>query len=371
LIYQFTRRPDGTYFVPIASEGIRNIFGCSPEDVVDDFSPISRVIYPKDLERVIRDIEYSAEHLSYFTCEFRVQIPGREIQWVYSTSTPERLPDGSVTWYGFIVDITDKKLAEEALRESEGKFRKLNEKLEERVEERTIQLREANQELEAFSYSVSHDLRSPLRHINGFAEILTKQYSDQLPEDARKHLNTITASAKRLGTLIDDLLSFSRTGRSELKKSTLKMNQIIEESLIQIKPSLKDRKIDWEISKLPDAMGDYNLMRLVWINLLDNAVKYTRTKEKAVIKIGYKDEKQETVFFIKDNGAGFDMKYAHKLFGVFQRLHSSTQFEGTGIGLANVRRIVLRHGGRIWAEAKTNLGATFYFSIPKERKDKR
>jgi PAS domain S-box-containing protein len=369
LIYQFTRRTDGTYFVPIASEGIRNIFGCSPEDVLDDFGPISRVIYPEDMERVIRAIEYSAKHMTFFNCEFRVQLPGREIQWIYSNSTPERLPDGSVTWYGFNVDITQKKLVEEALRESEGRFRKLNEKLEERVEERTIQLREANQELEAFSYSVSHDLRSPLRHINGFAEILAKQYSHQLPEDARKHLNTITASAKRMGTLIDDLLSFSRTGRSEFKKSTLKMNQVIEEALIQIKPSIKDRKIDWKISRLPDVLGDYNLIRSVWINLLDNAAKYTRFREKAVIQIGFKEEKRETVFFIKDNGAGFDMKYAHKLFGVFQRLHSSTQFEGTGIGLANVRRIVLRHGGRTWAEAIPDKGATFYFSIPKEMGD--
>jgi signal transduction histidine kinase/ligand-binding sensor protein len=362
LIYQFTRRPDGTYFVPVASEGIKNIFGCSPEDVANDFAPIARVLYPDDAERVIADIEYSASHLTYFTCEFRVQIPGKPIQWLFSRSSPEKLPDGSITWFGFNTDITYRKEAEEAIR-----F--LNSELEQRVIDRTSQLEAANKELEAFSYSVSHDLRSPLRHINGFAEILTSKYSEQVPEEARKYLNTIVSSARKMGTLIDDLLSFSRTGRSELKKSRLKMDQVIEDALTHIKDSLADRKIKWEISKLPVVEGDYNLLRQAFVNLLDNAVKYSRTREVAVIQIGYTEEKREYIFFIKDNGVGFDMKYADKLFGVFQRLHSSTQFEGTGIGLANVQRIIQRHGGRIWAEAEPDRGAVFYFSIPKKMED--
>jgi PAS domain S-box-containing protein len=770
LIFQFTRRPDGTYCVPVASEGIKNIFGCSPEDVVNDFTPISNVLYPEDAERVVVDIEYSAKHLTYFICEFRVLIPGMPVQWILSRSTPEKLPDGSITWYGFNANITNRKEVEEALRESEEKYRymfvnnpqpmwiydletlfflevndaavkhygysreeflkmtlkdirppedveallkdvqltrktlnpagewrhlkkngelinveiishsvsfnnrkarhvmitditerkrteeqlrksetrfqlmfdhatfgivicqlirdksgkavnylylqanesitrhvgikpidvldkkgsevisgeeleilvekfktvvesgipfeyqqffstfnrtidiqiihivddyfsvvffditekkqseykinKLNERLEllidvikdlsiasdleaimkivkrsvrklvnadgstfvlldgdscyyadedtisplwkgqrfplnscisgwamlnkqsvkiediysdpripveayrttfvkslamvpirisdplgaigaywsiksvpsetdiqllqtladataraveniqftegleNMVNIRTSQLEAANKELEAFSYSVSHDLRAPLRHINGFAEIITKQYSDQLPEEAKKHLNTITGSAKKMGTLIDDLLSFSRTSRAEMKKSTLKMNQVIEDALAQIKPSFKDRKITWKILPLPDVHGDYNLLRMAWINLLDNAVKYTKHKEKAVIQIGYKEEKREIVFYIKDNGVGFDMKYADKLFDVFQRLHSSAQFDGTGIGLANVQRIILRHGGRIWAEAETDKGAAFYFSIPNKQEAK-
>ncbi len=359
LIYQFTRKPDGTYCVPVASEGIRNIFGCSPEDVLTDFAPIARVIYPEDAERVISDIEYSAENLTYFTCEFRVQIPGRPVQWIFSRSSPERLPDGSITWYGFNTDITYRKVADEAIRN-------LNSELEKRVIERTAQLEAANKELEAFSYSVSHDLRAPLRHINGFAEILTQQYSSELTEEARRHLNTIVGSAQRMGTLIDDLLSFSRTGRAELKKSSFIMNQVVNDALSPIKASITNRKIDWEISPLPEIFGDYSLLRIVWINLLDNALKYTKDKRKAVIRVGYKDLDKEYVFHVKDNGVGFDMKYAQKLFGVFQRLHSSSEFEGTGIGLANVQRIILRHGGRAWAEAKPDKGATFYFSIPKE-----
>jgi light-regulated signal transduction histidine kinase (bacteriophytochrome) len=195
------------------------------------------------------------------------------------------------------------------------------------------------------------------------------KYSDQLPAEANKYINTITDSAKKMGKLIDDLLSFSRTGRSELNKSNLDMNSVIEDALVQIKLNAADRKIEWEISKLPVANGDYNLLRMVWSNLLDNAVKYTRNKEKAVIQIGSKEETTETVFFIKDNGAGFDMKYAQKLFGVFQRMHSDSEFEGTGIGLANVRRIILRHGGQTWAEAEPDNGASIYFSLPKEIKN--
>jgi len=334
----------------------------------------------------------AAQKINYFT-EYRI----RRADGVYRNFMVRGIPllntDGSCKeWVGTCIDITERKLAEETLvksrmslqealedsnrgrqtllsvledqRRADKEIQRLNVELEHRVIERTSQLEAVNKELEAFSYSVSHDLRAPLRHINGFADILTKQYSDQLPEDARKHLYTIIGSAKKMGTLIDDLLSFSRTGRAELKKSTLKMNQVIEDALEQIKPSLKDRKIGWEISPLPEIHGDYNLLRLAWINLMDNAVKYTRNKEKAVIQIGYKEEKREIVFYIKDNGVGFDMKYAEKLFGVFQRLHSSSEFDGTGIGLANVHRIILRHGGRTWAEAETDKGATFYFSLP-------
>ena len=358
LIFQFTRKPDGNYCVPIASEGIFNIFGCSPEDVLDDFGPIARVIYPEDAERVIREIEYSADHLTYFTCEFRVHIPGREIQWIYSNSTPERLPDGSVTWYGFNMDITKRKITEEEIRI-------LNETLEQRVKERTTQLEAANRELEAFSYSVSHDLRAPLRHINGYVELLNERFKDNLPEKALHYLSIITNAAKQMGTLIDDLLQFSRTGRQELHKAKFDMNVLINEVLEKIEPDIRNRNITWTIQKLPIVFGDYSLLKQVWVNLLDNAVKYTKFKVLAEITIDFREEKENFVFCVRDNGVGFDMKYATKLFGVFQRLHSQTEFEGTGIGLANVQRIIHKHNGNIWVEAELDKGAKFFFSIPK------
>lgn len=359
LIFQFTRKLDGSYCVPIASEGIRNIFGCTPEDVINDFTPIASVLYPEDAERVIREIEYSAEHLTFFTCEFRVQIPGREIQWIYSNSSPERLPDGSITWYGFNTDITPRILAEKAIRE-------MNETLEQRVAERTTQLEMANSEMEAFSYSVSHDLRAPLRHINGYVDLLNDRFKENLPEKAQHYLSTISSATKQMGNLIDDLLQFSRTGRQELHKTRFDMNTLFTEVFDKMKPDLKDRNIIWNVQKLPMVFGDYSLLKQVWVNLLDNAVKYTRLENTTEISINYTEEGGNFVFLIRDNGVGFNMKYASKLFGVFQRLHSQAEFEGTGIGLANVHRILQKHDGKIWAEAELNKGATFYFSLPKK-----
>lgn len=353
-----TRISDGKFMN--ANESFCKMFEFNLDDVIDHTSTELNMWTPEERKKLIKKQLESGGLNNY---ELTAQTKhGKPIYLLFSSR--EMKIKGEMCHLTTLIDVTDRKQAEELLK-------KLNNELEFRVAERTSQLEAANKELEAFSYSVSHDLRSPLRHINGFTEILAKQYSDQLPEEARKFLNTITGSAQKMSTLIDDLLSFSRTGRAELKKSTIKMNQLIEDALAQIKPLLKDRKVDWKISPLPEVHGDYNLLRQVWINLLENAVKYTRTREDAIIQIGFENGKKEIVFYIQDNGVGFDMKYADKLFGVFQRLHSSSQFDGTGIGLANVQRIILRHSGRVWAKAETEKGATFYFSIPKEMEDKR
>jgi light-regulated signal transduction histidine kinase (bacteriophytochrome) len=228
-------------------------------------------------------------------------------------------------------------------------------------------LESANKELEAFSYSVSHDLKAPLRHITGYISLLVKKYIDLLPEEGRHYLDNISYSAKNMGELIDGLLQFSKTGRIDMNQRLLDINGIVDTLIQPIKEEDTEHRIELNINPLPLAFGDFNMIKSVWSNLIENAVKFTKNKDLAKITIGAEENEKDTIYYIKDNGAGFDMNYATKLFAVFQRLHSREDYDGTGIGLATVQRIITRHGGKTWAEGKVGEGATFYFSLIKRK----
>ena len=289
--------------------------------------------------------------------EIRNRARDQSFYWVDTTIVPFLNEDGRPRQYVAIrTDITERKRAE-------AEILQLNAELEERVARRTAELEAANRELEAFSYSISHDLRAPLRAINGFAEIVLEDFSPQLPAEARGYLERIRNGGRRMGELIDDLLAFARLSRQSLNRRPVDLNRLAREALEELQPLVAGRQLELRLGELPVCHGDPVLLKQVCINLLSNAVKYTRDRRPAIVEFGHEQAAGEAVYFVADNGVGFDMQYAHKLFGVFQRLHRVDEFEGTGVGLAIVQRIVHRHGGRVWARAELDRGATFYFTL--------
>jgi len=322
-----------------------------------DHRLINSGYHPKEF---IRELWATIGHGRVWHGELKNRAKDGTFYWVDTTIVPFLNDDGRPRQYVAIrADITERKAAEETIL-------RLNAELEQRVLERTAQLELTNRELEAFSYSVSHDLRTPLRAIDGFSQAVLEDFGPMLPEEGQRQLHTIRSSAQRMGALIDDLLTFARLNRQDLNKRAIDTARIVRETLTELGFPWTDRRIEVRVGHLSPGMGDPVLIRQVWLNLIANALKYTRRRDLAEIEIGEADIEGRRAFFVRDNGVGFDMRYASKRFGVFQRLHRIEDYEGTGVGLATVQRIVQRHGGRVWAEAAVDQGATFYFHLGAE-----
>lgn len=313
-------------------------------------------VLPDDLEHADSCFAKAME-TGHFSMECRIRWPDASIHWISLEGSVSRDETGKpVRMRGVLTDITERRETELAIERQREELARFN-----------SELAAANKELEAFSYSVSHDLRAPLRHIDGFTRILKEEYLAALPEDAHKYLDRIIQAANHMGRLVDDLIDLARIGRKELKLQKTNLNEIVAGEIASLSSVIGDRKIDWRMASLPEMDCDPGLLKLVFSNLLANAVKFTRTRECAVIEIGAGKLNGITNIFVRDNGVGFDPKYADKLFGVFQRLHRQDEFEGTGVGLATVQRIIHRHSGIIWAESQLNHGATFYFTLEKSK----
>ncbi len=341
------------------SEEEYRIYGLDPTGPSPAYDEmLAKCIHPDDVALLHESFTKAMQSCSVYQLEHRIVRPDGSVRWVYDLAHPYFDDQGELVRYvGTTLDITERKRGVEALR-------MLTAELERRVRERTAQLERANKELEAFSYSVSHDLRAPLRHIHGYTEMLARDVGDRLSENGRHFLQTILAASQEMSTLIDDLLAFSRVGRAEMREVRVELDTVVQEALRGLESATSGRNIVWKIPPLPAVQGNPAMLRQVFANLLGNALKYTRPRDPAKIEVGCAGEENgQVILFVRDNGVGFDPCYAGKLFGVFQRLHRADEFEGTGIGLANVRRIIARHGGRTWAEGALNQGATFFFTL--------
>jgi len=356
MLYSFWRGTDGRAAFPYASPAFLSLFELDAEELAKDASSFFRLGNPEEVAAVTESVLASERDLTLWRQQFRSTAPKLGEVWLEAHSMPVRESDGSTTWHGMLSDITERRRQEQELRE-------LNINLEQRVAERTLELELANRELEAFSYSVSHDLREPLRAVNGFSQAVLEDYAEALPPEAREYLAAIRQGALRMGRLIDDLLAFSRLGRQPLKRRTVDMKRIVDEC-IQGLGAGDNSNASVHVGELAPCEADPALVQQVFTNLLSNAFKYSKKRAKPEIEVlSTRDEAGNVVYSVRDNGVGFDMKYASRLFQVFQRLHRTSEFEGTGVGLAIVYRIVSRHGGHIWVEAAPNQGATFFFTL--------
>jgi PAS domain S-box-containing protein len=339
------------------SEGMFEIYGVSDTGQTITREFWQSLMLPESMAIANRKFDEQIETTGIIDIEFQIRRPDGAIRWIASRG--KLFPDRTgkkVRLVGVNADVTDTKLREE-------EARSLNVLLERRVEERTAELRLANKELESFSYSVSHDLRAPLRHMDGFARILKEEFSPNLPPDGVRYLDRIVHAANQMGHLVDDLLALSRINRKEFLRRRVALRDLVEEVRKDMAADLEGRSVEWGIETLPEADCDPGLVKIVFTNLISNALKFTRPRPVSKIEIGVCSDSEQPEVFIRDNGVGFDSKYADKLFGVFQRLHRDEEFEGTGVGLATVQRIIHRHGGEIRAESRPGEGAAFYFTL--------
>lgn len=356
MVYQTLVDENGKTHFTYVSAGVEKLNGVPAEEILKDANALYDLVLKEDREQVFLKKKEALENLTPFNVVIRMRHKDGQIRWIHITSSPRKLDDGRIIWDGIQMDITERKKAEEEIRA-------LNSTLEQRVHERTAQLIASNQELESFSYAVSHDLRSPLRAINGFSHILREDYGSNLDETASRYFDQIFNATRRMGLLIDELLKLSRITRSEIQYRKIDLCNLARDIYEMLRIQYPARNVRLEMPKHMVVLADRALMQIVLDNLIKNAWKFTLHNPQACIQLGSRKKGKQTIFFVRDNGVGFDMAYSDKLFGAFQRLHSEREFDGTGIGLAMVQRVISRHGGAIWAEGIVGEGATFYFTL--------